>query len=201
MYTTNLLQQSDSADVLEPTRGASRIGYREIGGDVPSTGERVTLLCLAVVFDEDAAATARYQEIVTTLAEVDGNGLATTRLSGFDADRFGNMSERADTLGALATLWVTGTGNGGEQRGSVLVAVDGPLIQLLALSQYVAEGQDRAPHLLEELGLAMATRQAELELEPWAATMSYLPLLQDVGSLLLDTSITFNRYDAPYSGS
>lgn len=200
MYTTHLLQQNSGASVFDPTAGASRMGYREIAGDVPSTGQRTSLHCHAIVFDEESAAFDRYREIVTVLGSVDGNGLAISRLPYLDADRFGSMSERTDTLGEVTTLWVTGTSAGGEKRGAVLAAVNGQLIQLLALGEYKAVGKDRATYLLEHLAHAMSARQTELELEPWAATMSYLPLLQDVGKLMLNTEITSNRYGPPPLG-
>lgn len=200
MYTNQLLLQTETPVILDPTAGASRVGYREITGDVPSTGEEVSLLCLAVVFEEEAAAFHRYQDIVHQLARVDGNGLAVARIPRFDADRFGNMSERTDSLGDVATLWVTGTSDGGEERGAVLMGAGGSLIQMLALTQYEAADEDRATRMVERLALAMTAREADLNLEPWAATMSYLPLLQDVGDLLLNTSITYNRYGVPSTG-
>ena len=189
-----LLLQQSTVSVFDPAQDASQVGYREISGDVPSTGDRVFLWCWASVFDEPIKANSRYRDLVDALGKVDGEGLATTTLPHYRADRFGNMSERTDSIGDFTTIWVTATSGAGEDRGAILAAVNDALLHLLALSPYDAQQNDRAVGSLERLASSMDARQSDLTLAPWADTMSRLPILQDLDGILENSRIEFNRY-------
>lgn len=195
MSQSELLHQFARVSV-DPTTGASRTGYREIHGDVPSSGERVLLRCWAVVFDHEIQARAHYETIVALLGEVDGDARPIVRLAGVAFDRFGNLSEREGLIGERATIWVTTIVARLPAHGAILLGLDSELVQMLMLSPYPATGRERAPHVLEELAQSMSERQTGISLAPANNTMARLPVLGDLGDLLEHTSIGINEYTA-----
>lgn len=61
MYTLNQRVHSRLPVSFDPTEGSSHVGYREIVGKLPSSGETRTLLAWAVVFDYEIQALHHYQ--------------------------------------------------------------------------------------------------------------------------------------------
>lgn len=194
MYQTSLLQESDSVQTLDPTIGSLQFGYREISGEVSSTGESVELFAWAIVFSDVTGAMAGYLHIVNELAAVTIDGVAAVNVAGMPTDRIGNMSERGGLYGDVATIWVTATFNDEDARGAILAAQDESLVIILALSAYTAGGDDRAVRVVERIAEIMADRHAVLKLPPFADTMSRLPILQDLDGILESTAVTYNRY-------
>ncbi len=195
MSLSHLLRQS-SQIAFDPAQGASRAEYREIHGDLISSGERVMLHCWAIVFDHELLAQSRYDVIVALLGEVRGDARALIRLTDAPVDRFGNLSERDDLIGELATIWVTANQSQDPARGAVLLSVDTTLVHLIVIDPYLATGHERAVRIVEQLARAMAQRQAEIMLPPGADTMARLPILADLGDSLENTKVGINRYTA-----
>ncbi|MCA9834572.1 MAG: hypothetical protein KC435_11530 [Thermomicrobiales bacterium] len=191
MVPTYLLQESAAA-TLDPTIGSLQYGYREIAGDVPSTGERIRLVAWAIVFADTAM--NGYDIAVDELANVTDEGLAAVNIADMPTDRIGSMSERDGLYGDVATIWVTASVNGEDARGAILAAQDESLLITLALSEYEAQGEDRAVRMIERVAATMAERHASLKLAPFADTMSRLPILRDLDGILENTAVTFNRY-------
>lgn len=182
--------------VIDPTEGASQIGYREISGDLPSTGERLLLKTWAIVFDLQPQANYRYQLLRDLLESVNSKGLAAVRLDGVAADRLGSLSERTDSLGQVTTIWVTALTDDDTARGAILVALSDVVVHLLAVPPYKAEGNERGVYLLEGIATNMDVRLENLRLPAWSDTMSRLPILGDVSDALLNTRVGINTYTA-----
>lgn len=196
MLASRLLHQ-DKESVFDVTKGASNTGYREIVGVVPSSGERVRLLCWALVFADSGMALTHYESVVNLLSEVDGDGRAIFSFSDDPVNSYGSLSERTDLIGDLATIWVTATARHEPARGAVLASANGTVVHLLDISPYSATGEDRAIHMIERLAVNMASRLSEPKLPPGSDTMSRLPILGDLDDTLASTRITYNRYIAP----
>lgn len=186
-----------SPDPFDPAVDSVRYGFRVISGELPSSGERITFKAWAIVFESDLLAETRYREIVDMLGQVTAEGLAAVHLADVHADRFGNMSERIDQLGELTTLWVTSMKSGDGAYGAVLVALNGVLMHLLAVDPYSAEGEERAPRILERIAMSIAARDANLKLAPEDNTLARLPFLQDLSDFLDNAIIEEDRYQAP----
>lgn len=188
--------QRNTPVVIDPTEGASQIGYREIAGDLPSTDERLVLKAWAIVFALQPQAISRYQLLTELLESVNSHGLAAVRLATIAADRLGNMSERTDLLGDAATIWVTALADDDASRGAILIALDDIVVHILAISPYQADGDERAVYFLERVALSMSPRLDELRFPAWGDTMSRLPILGDIGDALLNTRVGINTYTA-----
>lgn len=181
----------------DPGEGASQLAYREITGNLPTTGQRITIQAWAIVFAHLPASRSHYQLLQDLLGEVGENALLLVRLANIPADRSASMSARSDLIGETATIWVTSITEDDIGRGAILTSLDGEMIHLLAIAPYVADGGDRAVHLLERIAVNMATRQRVLPMKPKNDTMSRLPVLDDVSDSLQSASIGINRYVAP----
>ncbi len=195
MFRASSLRQTDRA-LFDPAIGASRIGYREISGYIPATGDRVSLTAWAIVFSDDTQATERYEQIVGLLGDVGADGLIRQSIDGVPGERFGNMSERSDLFGDFTTIWVTSNEGSGEEHGAVLVSVGGPLVQILATDLYAAQGQARAVYVIEAVARRMVARERDMLLPPESDTMSRLPILVDLYELFENASIGTNRYSS-----
>lgn len=182
---------------FDPTEGSAQIGYREISGDLPSTGERITLRAWAIVFALAPSSRHHYRLIEELLGTVDGNARPIARLADIRANRFGNMSERTDLLGEYSTLWVTSLADDGEARGAVLAVLNGVMVQIIATDPYIAADVDRAAYVIERTAMNMADREAELTLPPENDTKARLPILNDVNDSLENASIGINQYYSP----
>lgn len=128
------------------------------------------------------------------LNTVDGTAQAIVSIKGVTAKRLGNMSERADLLGDVATLWVTAGNDDVAERGAFLASQNDECLQLITTSPYRALEEERAVDLVEKLALAMNQRMVNLKLPAWSDTMSRLPQLGDLGDTLYQSAITVNRY-------
>lgn len=189
--------QTTNPEFFDPTEGSSQFGYREISGDIPGTDSQVSLLAWAIVFREESGSLDSYRHIEQLLNSVGADGLVHLPISGIVGDRFGNMSERTDSIGEYTTIWVSALSGGGEERGAVLASLKGVMVQLIATSPYIATERDRAVYLVEHLAINIEARESDLSLTPENDTMSRLPKLGDVAGLLENASITINRYLAP----
>ena len=189
-------KQHGTPIVIDPTAGASHIGYREIAGDLPSSEERITLKAWVLVFEFAPQANHHYQLLHDLLESVNGSGLAAVHLAGVQAERLGSMSARTDLLGEVADIWVTAMADGSDARGAVLVALNDIVVHLLTVSPYEAEGYERAVYVLAHIAANMDERVNDLKLPAWSDTMSRLPILGDVGDALLNTRVGINRYTA-----
>lgn len=182
---------------FDPTGGSSQVGYREISGDVPSTGERITLRAWAIIFALEPSSRHHYRLMEELLGTVDGNARPVARLSDIRANRLGNLSERTDLLGDYSTLWVTSLADRGEARGAILASLNGVMIQIIATEPYIAADVDRAVYVIERTAMNMANREEKLTLPPENDTKARLPILDDVKGLLENTSIGANQYYSP----
>lgn len=196
MISPRLFRQSTNLDPYDPTIDVPQAAYREISGDLPSTGVPIALRAWALVFDGAPRSLVRYRYIENLLNNVGADGLIAVPLEGITGDRFGNMSARTDLLGEIATIWVTATADGSEARGAVLAGLTGEVVHLLSLDPYAAAGGDRAVYLLETIAMNMAARQSELLRTAADDTMSRLPLVGDAADRLDNAMVGVNWYRA-----
>ena len=196
MISPRLFRQSTNLDPYDPTIDVPQAAYREISGDLPSTGVPIALRAWVLVFDGAPRSLVRYRYIENLLNNVGADGLISVPIEGITGDRFGNMSARTDLLGEIATIWVTATADGSDARGAVLAGLNGEAVHLVSLDPYAAAGGDRAVYLLETIAMNMAARQSELLRTAADDTMSRLPLVDDAADRLDNAMVGVSWYRA-----